>query len=43
MNSKLSGIREGDTVRMECTATAKTADAYQKGVEMTARVWRVTK
>ncbi|HMM76764.1 MAG TPA: PEP-utilizing enzyme [Gammaproteobacteria bacterium] len=41
MNSKLSGIREGDTVRMECTATAKTAEAYQKGVEMTARVWRV--
>ena len=42
MNSKLSGIREGDTVRIECTARAKTADAYQKGVEMTARVWRVT-
>jgi hypothetical protein len=43
MNSKLSGIREGDTVRIESTATAKTADAYQKGVEMTGRVWRVTK
>ena len=43
MNSKLSGLREGDTVRMECTATAKTAEAYQKGVEMTARVWRVAK
>jgi len=43
MNSKLSGIREGDTVRMECTAVAKTADAYQKGVEMTGRVWRVNK
>lgn len=43
MNSKLSGIREGDTVRMESTATAKTADAYQKGIEMTARVWRVTR
>jgi len=42
MNAKLSGIREGDTVRMECTATAKTAEAYQKGVEMTGRVWRVT-
>lgn len=41
MNSKLSGIREGDTVRMECTAPAKTAEAYQKGIEMTARVWRV--
>ncbi len=43
MNSRLSGIRDGDRVRMECTATAKTADDYQKGVETTARVWRVTK
>ena len=43
MNSKLSGIRDGDTVRIECTATAKTADAYQKGIEMTGRVWRVAK
>lgn len=42
MNAKLSGIREGDTVRMECSAVAKTAENYQKGVEMTARVWRVT-
>ena len=43
MNSKLSGILDGDRVRMECTATAKTADMYQKGVEMTARVWRLAK
>lgn len=43
MNSKISGIREGDTVRLECTATAKTADAYQKGIEMTGRIWRVSK
>ena len=41
MNAKLSGIHEGETVRMECTATAKTAENYQKGIEMTARVWRV--
>lgn len=41
MNAKLSGIREGDTVRMECTATARTTESYQKGTEMTARVWRV--
>ena len=40
MNAKLSGIREGDTVRMETTAKAKTAEAYQQGREMTARVWR---
>ena len=43
MNSKISGIREGDTVRLESTATAKTADAYQKGIEMTGRIWRVSK
>jgi len=43
MNAKLSGIREGDTVRMECTATAKTAENYQRGEEVTARVWRVTR
>ena len=43
MNSKISGIRDGDTVRLECTAQAKTADDYQKGVETTGRVWRVAK
>jgi len=41
MNAKLSGIREGDTVRMETTARAKTAEAYQQGREMSARVWRL--
>ncbi len=41
MNARLSGIREGDTVRMECSATAKTAEHYQRGVEQTGRVWRV--
>jgi hypothetical protein len=42
MNAKISGICEGDKVEMETTAAAKTAEAYQKGVEMTASVWRVT-
>jgi hypothetical protein len=41
MNAKISGIREGDRVEIESTASAKTAEAYQTGVEMTARVWRV--
>jgi hypothetical protein len=40
MNAKVSGIREGDTVKMEITAKAKTAEAYQHGIEMTAKVWR---
>jgi len=43
MNAKVSGIKEGDRVEIECTANAKTAEAYQTGVEMTAKVWRLTK
>ncbi len=43
MNAKISGIKQGDTVEIEVTAKAKTADAYQTGVEMTANVWRLTK
>lgn len=43
MNAKLSGIRDGDVVRMETTARAKTAEAYQQGIEMTACVWRQSK
>ena len=43
MNAKISGIREGDRVEIECTAPAKTAEAYQTGVEMTAKVWRLSK
>lgn len=43
MNAKISGIKEGDRVEIECTATAKTAEAYQTGVEMTAKVWRLKK
>ncbi len=43
MNAKLSGLREGDTIRMECSGTAKTAENYQKSMEMTSRVWRVTR
>jgi hypothetical protein len=41
MNAKISGIREGDRVEIECTAASKTAEAYQTGVEMTAKVWRL--
>jgi phosphohistidine swiveling domain-containing protein len=43
MNAKVSGIREGDRVEIECTAASKTAEAYQTGVEMTAKIWRLTK
>lgn len=41
MNAKVSGIREGDTVELEVSAPAKTAQAYQKNQEMTANIWVV--
>jgi hypothetical protein len=41
MNAKISGIKLGDTVEIEVTAKAKTAEAYQQGIEMTASVWRL--
>lgn len=40
MNAKIDGIYEGDTVEIETTAAAKTAEAYQSGIEMTARIWK---
>lgn len=43
MNAKVSGIKHGDTVTIEVTALPKTADDYQSGREVTAKVWRVTK
>jgi len=39
MNAKVAGIREGDTVTIEATAQAKTAEDYQDGTERTGRVW----
>jgi PEP-utilising enzyme, mobile domain len=41
MNSKLGGIRHGERVEIEVSAPAKTAAAYQQGVEMTASIWRL--
>jgi hypothetical protein len=41
MNAKISGIVDGDRVEMETTAKPKTTEAYQKGIEMTANVWRI--
>lgn len=43
MNAKISGLLSGDLVEIESSAAAKTAAAYQKGVEMTAKVWRIKK
>ena len=41
MNSKVNGIMEGDSVRMESTARAKNTEDYQAGREVTANIWRV--
>lgn len=41
MNAKVSGIKQGDRVRIQCTADPKTAADYQKNVERTAKIWRV--
>lgn len=45
MNAKVNGIMEGDTVTLESTARAKTAEDYQVQTkrEVTANVWRVKK
>jgi phosphohistidine swiveling domain-containing protein len=43
MNARISGIRDGDRIELEITAPAKTAEAYQRGEEMTARIWRLTR
>ena len=40
MNSKIKGIKEGDTVELESSAAAKTAEAYQTGKEMSANIWK---
>jgi len=40
MNSKIKSIKEGDTVELESSAAAKTAEAYQSGQAMTANIWK---
>jgi len=42
MNSKISGIADGDTVELEASAKAKTAEAYQNNIEMTANIWKLS-
>ena len=41
MNSKVSGIFNGDRVEIEVSAPAKTTEAYQSGREMSARIWKL--
>jgi phosphohistidine swiveling domain-containing protein len=41
MNSKVSGIRNGDRVELETTAPPRTAESYQTGTDMSARIWKL--
>ena len=41
MNAQISGIQDGDRIELEVSAPAKTTEAYQKGIEMSGRVWRL--
>ncbi|WP_245638450.1 PEP-utilizing enzyme [Croceicoccus bisphenolivorans] len=40
MNAKVTGIRDGDTVTIEASADAKTAEDYQEKIDRTGKVWR---
>jgi hypothetical protein len=42
MNARLSGIRDGDRLEVEVTTRAKTADDYQTGADVSARVFRLS-
>ncbi|MBK8957356.1 MAG: hypothetical protein IPM80_02735 [Proteobacteria bacterium] len=43
MNSRLSGIKDGDRVEVEISARAKTGEDYAHGIDASARVWRLTR
>ena len=41
MNSRLSGIKDGQRVEVETSARAKTGEDYATGTDASARVWRL--
>jgi PEP-utilising enzyme, mobile domain len=41
MNAKISGIKTGDRLELNTSASAKTAQDYQTGVEKPADVWKL--
>ena len=41
MNVRLSGIKDGDSIEVEVSAKAKTAEDYQSGAAAAANVWRL--
>lgn len=40
MNSKISGVVNGDTIEVGVSGAAKTTEAYQEGREMSVQVWK---
>ena len=42
MNSRLSGVKDGDRIEIEVTAPAKTTEDYQAGIEKVGRIWRLS-
>lgn len=41
MNVRLAGVVDGDRIRLETTAPARTADSYLTGTDMPARIWKL--
>jgi phosphohistidine swiveling domain-containing protein len=41
MNVRLAGVIDGDRIRLETTAPARTADSYLTGTDMPARIWKL--
>jgi phosphohistidine swiveling domain-containing protein len=41
MNVRLSGIRDGERLELECSARARTGEDYASGTPVPARVWRL--
>lgn len=41
MNTKLNGVRTGERVEIEVSARAKSAEDYDAGREVVARIWRL--
>lgn len=42
MNVKLAQVFAGDLIELETSAPARTADSYQRGEDMPARIWKIT-
>jgi hypothetical protein len=41
MNAQISGIHDGDRIEIEVSGPAKTTEAYQQGLAMPVRVWKL--